>query len=229
MTKLSERIADPSLEAKEKEQLLFLRSAAATQTHLFKERLQDILGDAKAVGKVQILGGHPLRYHETSLVDITEETDAKIYAVIGDFFHGASAVTQNAFKAAIDQSLHSIFAYAALGGKKVQALYVIPENGAIVRADAIYWKYSFSEAGVIGNHQNIFCCLFAKSIVDHTQINLDELVQIVTAQSGGAEVTEVVNEIRAIWEKVQGLDKETVFTEYCKTHALSRHSDNGRA
>lgn len=229
MTKLRERLEDSALDAKEKEQLQFLRSAMATQLHLYKEKLKDVLCDSKSIGKVKILGAHPLRYHEESLVDITEDTDDKIYEVIGDFFPGASEVTQNAFKAAIDQSLKSILETVSVGGKKVQALYVIPENGAILRVDAVYWKYSFSEAGVIGNHKNIFCCLFSKSIVDHTQISLDELIQLVSEQSDGTDVKEVIDEVKEIWEKVQGLDQEAVFTEYCKNHALSRHDDNGQA
>ena len=211
MTKLRERLADSSLEAKEKEQLQFLRSAIATQLHLYKEQLKDMLCDAEAVGKVQILGGHPLRYHEESLVDITDDTDDKIYEVIGDFFPGASDVTKDAFKVAIDQNLKGIVEDEAVGGRTVRAFYVIPENGAIVRIDAIYWKYGFSEPGVIGDHKNAFCCLFAKSIVDHTKISLDELIGLVSEQSGGADVKEVIDEVKEIWEKVQGLDKEAVF------------------
>jgi hypothetical protein len=223
MTKLRERLAEPNLQAKEKEQLQFLRSAMATQVHLYREQLKDMLCDSKAVGKVQILGGHPLRYHEESLVDITDDTDDKIYEVIGDFFPGASDVTKDAFKVAIDHNLKPIVDEASVGGKKVQAVYVIPENGAIVRVDAIYWKYGFSEEGIIGSHKNVFCCLFAKSIVDHTQISLDDLIGLVLEQSGGADVKDVIDEVKEIWEKVQGLDQETVFTEYCKNHALSRH------
>lgn len=223
MTKLRERLADSSLEAKEKEQLQFLRSAMATQVHLYREQLKDVLCDPTSVGKVQILGGHPLRYHEESLVDITDDTDDKIYEVIGDFFPGALDVTKDAFKIAIDQNLRSIVDDASVGGKKVQAVYVIPENGAIVRVDAIYWKYGFSEEGIIGSHKNIFCCLFAKSIVDHTQITLDELISLVSEQSGSADVKDVLDEVKEIWEKVQGLDKEAIFIEYCKNHALSRH------
>lgn len=223
MTKLRERLADSSLGAKEKEQLQFLRSAIATQLHLYKEQLKDMLCDAGAVGKVQILGGHPLRYHEESLVDITDDTDDKIYEVIGDFFPGASDVTKDAFKVAIDQNLKGIVEDAAVGGRTVRAFYVIPENGAIVRVDAIYWKYGFSEAGVIGDHKNAFCCLFAKSIVDHTKISLDELIGLVSEQSGGADVKEVIDEVNEIWEKIQGLDQEAVFIEYCKNQALSRH------
>lgn len=223
MTKLSVRLEDPALEAKEREQLAFLRSAAATRLSLYMEQFKDVLHDPEAVGKVHILGGHPLRYHEETLVDITDDTDDKIYEVIGDFFPGASDVTKDAFKTAIDQNLKGIVDEALVGGKKVQAVYVIPENGAIVRVDAIYWKYGFSEAGIIGSHKNVFCCLFAKSIVDHTQISLDDLIGLVSEQSGGAEVKEVIDEIKEIWEKVQGLDQEAVFTEYCKNHALSRH------
>jgi hypothetical protein len=89
----------------------------ATQVHLYREQLKDVLCDPTSVGKVQILGGHPLRYHEESLVDITDDTDDKIYEVIGDFFPGALDVTKDAFKIAIDQNLRSIVDDASVGGK----------------------------------------------------------------------------------------------------------------
>ncbi|CAD5977971.1 hypothetical protein PCC9214_04335 [Planktothrix tepida] len=226
MTKLMARLEDATLSAKEKEQLEFLRSAATTRLRLYKEKLHDMLHDLEAVGKVKILGNRVLRYHSEYMVDITEETDDKIYEVINDFFPGASDTAKNVFQGLITQSLKSILDDASVGGKQVQALYVIPENGAIVRVDAKYWKYGFSEEGVIGNHKNVFCCLFAKSLVNHTKISLDELIHLVLEQADGIEVEEMIHEIREIWEKVQGLDEEAIFVDYCTNHALNYQADD---
>jgi hypothetical protein len=214
MAQLRALLSDPSAEARIKEQLQFLQNAATSKLKLYRAELENMFLNPEAVGKVQIVGNRAMRYYEEYRVDVGEGANAKIKDVVNNFFRGSSESVKNGFNTLIEMSLESILGNTSAGEHETQSFYVVIENNAFVRVDAKYWRYNFSQDGIIGNHKNAFCYMFCKSIVDHKKITLDEMVYLITEGAEGRDVTQFIDEIKTVWKKVQELEPRALQASY---------------
>ena len=214
MAQLRDLLRDPSAEAKAKEQLQFLQNAATSKLKLYRAELENMFLNPEAVGKVQMVGNRAMRYYEEYRVDVNEGASGKVSDVVKNFFRGSSDSVKEGFTTVIQMSLESILGNTSAGEQETLSFYVMIEHNAFVRVDAKYWRYNFSQDGIVGNHKNAFCYLFCKSIVDHKKITLDEMAYLITEGSGGKDVEKFVDEIKAVWKKVHELDPRTLHANY---------------
>lgn len=214
MAQLRDLLSDPNAEAKAREQLQFLQNAATSKLKLYKSELDNMFLNPEAVGKVQIVGNRAMRYYEEYRVDVSEGASSKISDVVNNFFKGSSDTVKQGFATLIELSLQSILGNTSAGEQEVQSFYVIIENNAFVRVDAKYWRYNFSQDGIIGNHKNAFCYMFCKSIVDYKKLTLGELVYLISEAAQGKDIHGFIEEIKKVWKEVEQFDPVTVHTNY---------------
>ena len=217
MTQLQERLADASLTVIEKESLEFLQDAASSKMKLFHMELENMFLNPRTAGKVPIIGDRAVRYQEDYRVDVTEDDIQPIADSIVSFSYGSSDSEKNRFQSLTAQSLKNVLSDTSAGKQETRASYVVLEYNTLVRMDARFWKFNFSQEGVLGNHKNAFCYLVAKSVIDPKKMTLNDLIDLVSDEVSDFSLEDFTSEAQAIWEQAQTLNEDTIYLEYLKS------------
>lgn len=198
-----------------KEQFQFLQKMADAKCAEFKAELEKMyMGDGTE--KTQIVGNRAMRYYMNQHVDIKSGCSEAIDNAVNSFFKG-NAGLKDGFKSLISAGLQTAINSTSIGESKEDMFFVYPENLAIVRLDVKWYKYSFSNKGLIADCENVFCYTMSKSIVDHTKLTVDELVYLVSVMSGSDNseiVGKFVAELVSLWRMLEGVNSETVANNY---------------
>lgn len=209
--KINELTGNDEATQKAKEQFSFLQKMALAKSAEFKAQLKEEFTNG-GNEKCEIVGNRAINYYAAQHVDIKVGCDDAIKEAIDSFFKGKSGVKEG-FQKLVTCAISTLIGNSSIGEYQEDMFFIYPENNAIVRVDVRAYKYTFSQAGLIANCENIFCYTMAKSIVDHTKLTKDELLYFVTQMLQGengqsvsiSEVMDFVKELIEIWNL---LDKE---------------------
>ncbi len=200
------------------EKLQLLVNAAQTQLSEYRMQLREMFLNPAAEERIAIIGKRAIRYYEQYQANVHEGVDQGINEIIDNFFTGTKESVKDGFKSLIKIALSTILGNVAVGQTHLAEYFVIPENNAFVRVDVMAWRYEFSSVAVIGKVQNAFCYVFCKSIIDHTQITIDELIYLVSEMAGPnatlESVKKLINELRDLWDDNEKKTAEEVYNNY---------------
>ena len=200
-----------------------------------KERLQMLLGLAKAkiagyrdkinegfmnpagIETVQIPGIRAIRFIEQYHVaaqegfsqqvgdHVTQAIDA--FFSIGDKDQNTKDAVKDGIKALISTALDSFIGYTEAGEKEGQALFVIPENNAIIRVDLMVWKYHMESQKIIDESDTAVAYVLCKSVVDHKALKMDEFIHLVEDTFKGRTSTRTIEDymhsVQVLWESLK--------------------------
>lgn len=171
-----------------KERLEILLTAAKAKIQLYKAEINENFTNPDQVNKKQIPGLRAIRYIEQYHVAsshsfndvVTNHLDRAIDAFFSIGVEGTD--TRSSIKGGISaliQTALSAFVGTTAAGETEQKFYlVIPENNAFVRVDIACWKYTFDQTKVFANHDSAVAYVLCKSVIDHTKLQLDELIYL---------------------------------------------------
>ena len=92
---------------------------------------------------------------------------------ISDFFDGE---VSDGLKKLVNVALDTILGNTSIGESSVEDMLILFENGAIVRFDLYYWKWNFSDKGVIDVAENVMLVYCIKRVIDLETVNWSALV-----------------------------------------------------
>ena len=218
--KITELTGNDETINKAREQFTFLQKMAQAKCAEYEAKLKDMLsGNGRE--KCEVVGNRAINYYKSQHVDIKVGCDKAIEEAVNSFFKGKSGVKEG-FQKLVTCALSTLIGNTAIGEYEDEMFFIYPENNAIVRVDVLAYKYTFTNSGIIGNCENVFCYAMSKSIVDHTKLTKDELLYFVTQMCRGGDeegeekvdlqqVMGFVKELIEIWNL---LDQEIVKNEY---------------
>jgi hypothetical protein len=203
---------DNTIEEKRKqgEQLDFLVKASEAKLQVAEEDINNMFLNPEAVGKIQVIGSRALRFKRCYTIGVNSSSQAGIGSAVDSFFQGGKSDVAEGFKTLLHTSLDTILGNSSMGETNSKEFFVFVANNAIVRIDCRFWRYNFSNKGIIGTEQNAFCYTYCLSIVDHTKVSLDELTFLISEQCGGdlTKIQAYVDTIKKVWETLKSLDEK---------------------
>lgn len=175
-------------EQAQKERLQILLNLAKSRIEAFRVELDERFANPGLINKTQIPGTRALRYIEQYHVASRSEFNSQVgdhlthaidaFFSIGDGDNKRSV--QEGLKQVIQTGLSGFIGSTDVGESQDRMYFVVPENNAFVRVDVVCWKYHFEQHKIINQSDLAVAYVLCKSVIDHTQITLDELIYLVT-------------------------------------------------
>jgi lysyl-tRNA synthetase class I len=92
---------------------------------------------------------------------------------------------------------------------------------ALVRYDFYVWKYESSSNGLFKNTKSIVAYTYASSVIDHTKVTKDQLLQAIYNSLGNnatpESVTEYVKKLQHAWEALEATSPHKALTAFTKS------------
>lgn len=182
-----------------KERLQILLHLAKSRIEKFRVELDERFANPGLINKTQIPGTRALRYidqyHVASKSEFNNQVGDHLTHAIDAFFSIGDGdnkkSVQEGLKQIIQTGLSGFIGSTDIGESEDRMYFVVPENNAFVRVDVVCWKYHFEQHKIINQSDTAVAYVLCKSVIDHTQITLDELIYLVTqALSSGVFVDE---------------------------------------
>ncbi|WP_233874625.1 hypothetical protein [Paraburkholderia adhaesiva] len=184
-------------EQAQKQRLEMLLALAKGKIDKFRTDLDERFSNPGLINKTQVPGTRAIRYieqyHVASATQFNQQVADHLGHAIDAFFSlgdgNNKGAIQEGLKQVIQTGLSAFIGTTEVGESQDQMYFVVPENNAFVRVDVVCWKYHFDQAKILEQHDTAVAYVLCKSVIDHTQITLDELIYLVTqALSSGAFV-----------------------------------------
>lgn len=209
MAKISNKIAeltgnDESVK-KLREQYSFLYEMTRAKCAEYEAKLNEKLSDGGRE-KCEVVGGSAISCYKSQHVDIKVGCDLAVEAAINAFFKGRVVVKQG-FQKLVMVALEALIKNTGIGVYEDELFFIYPENNSIVRVDVLAYKYTFSNAEIVGDCENVFCFTMTKSIVDQTKLTKDKLLYFVTQMCRGGDAD---GEEKVDLQEVMGFVKKLV-------------------
>ncbi|HEU5137451.1 MAG TPA: hypothetical protein VFU13_20075 [Steroidobacteraceae bacterium] len=188
-------------EKQQKERLEILLTLAKSKIDKFRTELDAGFANPGLINKTQVPGTRAIRYIEQYHVASKSEFDQQVgdhltHAIDAFFSIGEGnnkKAVQDGLKQVIQTGLSGFIGSTSVGESQDRMYFVVPENNAFVRIDVVTWKYHFDQQKILDQHDTAVAYVLCKSVIDHTQVTLDELIYLVTqALSSGEYLNENV-------------------------------------
>ncbi|KAH9836040.1 uncharacterized protein C8Q71DRAFT_858058 [Rhodofomes roseus] len=130
--------------------------------------------------------------------------------LIDQFFKkGSDKDCLNGFKKLVINTLRPFINDTQTGERELEGFFVFVRHNAFIRIDYKLWRYNFITDGEIaGNKRNTLCYTFCISLVDHTELRMDELIYLLSEHAGDdGAVREYIMKLINVWLAVSGLMK----------------------
>lgn len=175
-------------EKAQKERLELLLTLAKSKIDKFRTDLDAAFSNPGLINKTQIPGTRAIRYIEQYHVASKTQFDQQVGDHLGHAIDAFFSIGEGSNKAAIQEGLKQVIQTGLSGfigatevGESLDRMYfVVPENNAFIRIDVVCWKYHFDQSKILDQHDTAVAYVLCKSVIDHTQITLDELIYLVT-------------------------------------------------
>lgn len=197
---------------RQREQLDFLLDAAKSKGEVFDNELRLSYSDPES--QFIHIVGIPTYYDHGYLANVHEGADAGISSAVDTFFAGKDGAVKNGIHSLVSTAVNTILGNSSMGEQLDTKTFIALEHNSIVRVDVKFWRYNFSDKGVIGNTQNVFCYSFGRSVVDHTKVPIDVLVNLVSTEIGDDAAPEYLEKLRKIYEFQWEMDPVTAHKQY---------------
>lgn len=175
-------------EQEQKERLQILLELAKSKINTFKVELDEGFANPGLINKTQIPGTRSIRYisqyHVATKNEFNTQVSDHLTHAIDAFFSIGDGDNKKSVQEGLKQIIQtglSGFIGSTEAGESLDRMYfVVPENNAFVRVDVACWKYHFEQHKILSQSDTAVAYVLCKSVIDHTQITLDELIYLVT-------------------------------------------------
>ena len=187
-------------EQKAKEQLAMLEKMAQAQLNSKKELILHGTSDDEEIHKGIVVAKHQQIYCDAS--SKPEQVESAISAFFsGDLLGGLKEL----IFAGVDELLGNY----STGENECEDMLIVWENNALLRIDAYYWKWNFSEKGIVDVAQNVLAVYCVKRVINPNEIDPNVLIWAITRMctSKGMESKKALDYVEDIMEKLKGVKK----------------------
>lgn len=184
------------------ERLSFLKAAAQQQIQFFKSSMETEFYKAQENKQHYSIIGRPFEFLAQYRINVRAGVNKQVEEAISGLFYFDKTNLISALQTMVVNSLNEIFITSSVGESQEEKFYIVPYNNAILRVDIRVWKYSFTNTGLFGNVENVFCFIVSKSILNLDLLSADELLYFVTQSLQGAPL-EVVSDYIETLNKVR--------------------------
>lgn len=190
---------------KAKENLEFLKNAASAHLAIAKGEIAEMLrGQGGGLSDLYIIPDSVTNFQEGYTVSSTETAEAGIGEAVDQFFSGDA---KDGFKTVVHSAINVLFNDTSAGEQMKKYYFVTMEHNTFVRVDVAIWKYYFSQKGLTDDVQQAFCYTFVKSIVDHTKVSKDTIINLVSSYVGD-DLDKVRDYLKKMKELYEFLDDQ---------------------
>jgi hypothetical protein len=191
LTKVLQDLSGASEEEQaQKERLELLLVAAKAKLRGYKDEINANFMNPGQVDKIQVPGHRAIRsfeqYHVATKSELNDQVKDHLDRAIDAFFSigGKDTDTKDAVKSGItsliSMGLDGFIGSTEVGETEERIFVIVPENNAFIRADIACWKYTFEQHKIINQSDTAIAYLLCKSVVDHKQFTIDELIYFAT-------------------------------------------------
>lgn len=208
-------------DAKTKQQLELLKSAARAKLSGFELVLKEQFRNPDAEKKVAVVGNRAVFWNQQYRINTSSGVSDAINGMIDQFFTGTDQSLKAGFQNMVKIGLQSLLGNAQAGELQDEKFFIVPEYNAFVRVDVKMWRYNFTSTGIISDIEDAFCFVFCKSIVDHSTLSIDELIYFVSQMFGTSlnlpETKKYLTEIEELWDLLSSKSPQKTLDDYVTT------------
>ena len=193
-----------------KQQLAMLQKMAQAQLDAHETNI--MFGNAQ---DQEIHSGTVVSKQKKVCIDASHNSSS-IGNIMKDFFDGD---IKDGFQNMIMMGVNTILGNTNIGENESQDMFVTWENNALLRIDAYYWKWNFSEKGIISKSQNVFAIFCMKRVVDMKKVDPQVLIWAISRRMKQNEgyssdqslryIGNLVDRLKAIREKIEEDDEDS--------------------
>ena len=179
-----------------KEKLAMLEKMAHAQLESKVDTILHGKSDDEEIHKGKVVAKHQQIYCDASSKPDQVENAIKDF-FDGDLLEGA----KNLILAGIDELLGN----TSIGENESEDMIILWENNALLRVDVYYWKWNFSQKGVVDVAENVLAMYCAKRVINPVEVDPNVLVWAITRMcvKKGMNNDEALDYIKSIMEKLK--------------------------
>lgn len=198
--------------SKAQAQLEFLRSSATAQLELIANKIEKKLTGQDDLNGLYIVPEAIVGTAQGYNVQSSEKPDEAITAAVNYFFSGSKDSVKNGFAKIVETALDTLLGNTEIGETKKEYYFLMMENNSFVRVDLGVWKYYFSQKGIISDTQQAVCYSLYKSVIDHTKVSKDLMINLISQYLGDdlSVIKEYIGEIHELYDILDGTDPKTL-------------------
>ena len=151
----------------------------------------------------------------------TGKVGSAIKAIVDQVMLIGDAKAKDIVGGVITNTLDAMFSSVGVTESQ-QQLFTIAFGGmALVRYDFYVWKYESSSNGLFKNTKSIVAYTYASSVIDHTKVTSDQLLQAIYNSLGTnaspESVTDYVTKLQKAWEALKGTSPHQALKSFTKS------------
>lgn len=180
-----------------KQRLELLLMSAKAKIKSYRDELDEQFINPAQIDRIQIPGIRSMRYieqyHVAASEGFSQQCGDHLTQAIDAFFSiggkdvDTKKAVQSGVKALISTALDAFIGSTEAGESEEKIYVVIPENNAFVRVDIYIWKYHMESKQLIDDKDTAVAYVLCKSVVDHSKIQIDELIYLISEALGKRE------------------------------------------
>ena len=149
----------------------------------------------------EIHKGKVVAKHQQIYCDASSKPD-QVESAIKDFFDGDLL---DGAKELILAGVDELLGNNSIGENATEDMLILWESNALLRVDVYYWKWNFSQKGVVDVAQNILAMYCVKRVINPSEVDPNILVWAITRMcvKKGMENDEALDYIKKIMEKLK--------------------------
>lgn len=203
--------ADAAKEAEREVQLLI--DLANNKLDALEAKLRDEYQNKDAYGKIEIVGDRLGEFSRDYRVNFQDgDIGAGVQEIVAEIMDMGDESAKKLISRTITSALKAMFATTAAGAEEKRLFKVVFERVAVVRYDIFVWRYSVRSDGLFQQTKSVIAYTYARGVVDHSKVSVDELNDAIAQSMPGATIDEISafkQKLNAIFEaqKTQAPDK----------------------
>ncbi|KZT60137.1 hypothetical protein CALCODRAFT_150977 [Calocera cornea HHB12733] len=202
------------------EQLTFLISMANAKLDKYQADLESMFmtENPKTSRRGGIPGYRALRWERAYNVTIEKDSkvlQTKIGGIIDSFFGAKDPKTgesefniQEGFKTLVSGALDVFLGNGRAGEHEEQKYFIFMQHNAIIRIDVKLWRYNFVTQKVMGEQENVVAYIFCTSVVDHNNLQDDELLFLLSEYAGDHKMSDYLGKLVGMWTLIKSVTDE---------------------
>lgn len=151
----------------------------------------------------------------------TGKVGAAIKGIVDQVMSIGDAKAKDIIGGVVSNALDAMFSSVGVTESEQQLFTIVFAGMALVRYDFYVWKYESSSNGLFKNTKSIVAYTYASSVIDHTKVTPDQLLQAIYNSFGTnaspESVTEYVKKLQAAWQTLEGISPHKALTAFTKS------------
>jgi len=197
----------PEAQKEAEREIGILIDLANAKLDALESKLRDSYRNKEVHGKIEIVGDRLGEFARDYRVNFQDgDIGAGIQGIVSDVMNIGELPAQQLIAKTINNALRSLFTSVVAGAEEKQLFKVVFERVAIVRYDVYIWRYTVRSDGLFKQAKSVVAYTYARGVVDHTKVSVDELNDAIAQSMPGATIEEIA-EFKEKLKTIYGIQK----------------------